>query len=350
MRTFTTISATALSAACALALSCGIGSSAFAAESTSIPTETVQAETPTTTSIATWQAGTGLVGTATAQRGTPIALGQTFSSSKTGPIRIHMSTLPDNSNIILGADSEAVFFEKPSSDGTGTRLVCEISKGIAQFDLNGMGPYSGFSAYGASVDVRVTGTLFVVERSTRTADFVALIRGSVEVGLRKEIALALGSSEKDVTLLGPRQGLSSNISSGISAAADIAGRPQLSGAADELVPAEEAEGENWDNDEAGDELLVLAPNETPETPEPETPLVVETEPEAPVLDPTTETDVDITAGGLIGDDLSNEINNETLGGVIDEVGGNTNEITEQIIESTIILDDFPAPPPTTIEQ
>ena len=55
-------------------------------------------------------------------------------------------------------------------------------------DVADKAPYSGVRVRGAALDVRVTGTLFVVERTRRDADYVALARGTVKVGLRPEVA------------------------------------------------------------------------------------------------------------------------------------------------------------------
>jgi ferric-dicitrate binding protein FerR (iron transport regulator) len=75
------------------------------------------------------------------------------------------------------------------SDG---ELTIDLDAGSIQVDVEGLGPWKRLIVRGAAVEVSVHGTLFVVARDRRRVDTVSLVRGQVQLRLRKEIIAALG--------------------------------------------------------------------------------------------------------------------------------------------------------------
>lgn len=97
-------------------------------------------------------------------------------------------TLPGtvHSEVILAAGSQATFTAQEN------HLRIALETGTIQIDVEGLGPWQGLTVQGGSSEVSVTGTLFVVARDRRGVDTVALVRGAVQLRLRREIVAALG--------------------------------------------------------------------------------------------------------------------------------------------------------------
>ncbi len=159
--------------------------------------------------------------------GTMVLTGQEVVASNAAPLRLVCHEAP-GITAVLAAGSKGRFAIE--ADGAGGRqLVLDLEAGAVQMDVTDKAPYSGVRVRGAALDVRVTGTLFVVERTRRDADYVALVRGQVKVGLRPEVAKALGKAG-ELELL-ERQGVSADSASGVGAPSALSARPQIAFAA-----------------------------------------------------------------------------------------------------------------------
>jgi hypothetical protein len=109
------------------------------------------------------------------------------------------------------------------------RAVVDLDAGAIEADIRDRGPYPAVVVRGAAMEVRVTGTLFVVQRVRRDADYVALIQGRVTVGLRQEVLALLGREVPDLTLT-DRQGVGAG-PAGFEAIDTLTSRPVLGAAA-----------------------------------------------------------------------------------------------------------------------
>lgn len=199
--------------------------------------------------VGVWRYGVGLVDGKLAKVGTVVLTGQTVVADDAAPLRLVCSDAP-GITAILAAGSSGAFSIEASADG-GRTLVMQLQRGAVQFDITDKGPFADVRVRGAALDVRVTGTLFVVERVRRDADYVALVRGKVAVGLRPEVAKALGKAG-EIELL-ERQGIAGDTSGGLGTPTALASRPQINQAAHMRNPISEPDpGSAWDQDLAAE--------------------------------------------------------------------------------------------------
>ncbi|MBA2479753.1 MAG: hypothetical protein H0V44_03745 [Planctomycetes bacterium] len=134
----------------------------------------------------------------------------------------------------------------------GTSLIIALDAGAIQVSIVDKGAYADIHVVGGALDVRVTGTLFVVERVKRDTDYVALVHGKLSVTLRQEIAEVIAAGATDHAELSAREGVEGGIS-GVGATDTLRSRPQLAVVAGGTASIEEkaASGEGgWDVDAA----------------------------------------------------------------------------------------------------
>lgn len=180
------------------------------------------AETVTTPS-ATWSLGEGSIAEVSAHPGSDIAVGQRVASSADKPAKIDFAP-PLTGTLTLSPGAALTMVVETVAETK--ELVIDLASGAVQIDLRNKGTFAAVRVRGAALDVRVTGTLFVVERIKRDADYVALIQGKVKASLRKEVAEALGSSGQTFELEN-RQGVGASVSGGMSVMASLTKRPQM---------------------------------------------------------------------------------------------------------------------------
>lgn len=174
--------------------------------------------------VGVWRFGLGSVDGQPAKVGTLVLTGQTVVSADATPLRLVCSEAP-GITVVLAAGSDGKF--QIETDAAGGRvLVLELDRGAVQVDVRDRGPYAGVRVRGASADVKVTGTLFTVERVRRDADYVALVRGTVKVGLRPAVARAANRPEGEEIELHERQGLSAD-GKGLGSPEALSARPQV---------------------------------------------------------------------------------------------------------------------------
>jgi hypothetical protein len=168
--------------------------------------------------IATWGGGPGTIDGVKAVRGTAIADHVVAASGKK-PALVTLAKAP-KTRLYLAPDSSISIAEK---DGG---VIVSLLTGTIQADVEDKGPYQDLHVTGAVFDVRVTGTLFLVERVKADTDYIALIEGRVKVSLREEVAKALGREAPPMELNG-RQGLEANLSGGFGSVASLTSQPVL---------------------------------------------------------------------------------------------------------------------------
>jgi hypothetical protein len=209
------------------------------------------AEQPATT-IATWSLGSGTVAGAPAQPGTAVALGQTVTSPSAQPARLAL-VAPLEGLLTLSPGAALSVVEIAVDQGKD--LVIDLTEGAVQVDLDARGPYASVRVRGVALDVRITGTMLVVQRIKRDADYVALVQGRLKAGLRQEIAAALGKGE--TFDLESRQGIGASTTGGLEAIASLSNRPQIASLKtsikDQATAPQQGDG-GWDTDLALDLL------------------------------------------------------------------------------------------------
>ncbi len=196
--------------------------------------------------LATWTMGHGTVGEVAAHPGSGIVPGQRLASSSQRPARIEFSP-PLVGSLTLSPGTALTLVIETINDAR--ELVIELDAGAVQVDLHDKAAFAGVRLRGAALEVRVTGTLFVVERVKRDADYVALVQGKLKAGLRKEIADALGKGQ--TFDLESRQGMGASTSGGLDQIASLSNRPQIAsrktGVKEQALGPLEGDG-GWDID------------------------------------------------------------------------------------------------------
>lgn len=178
--------------------------------------------------IGQWRFGLGTIDGQPAKVGTMVLTGQTVVSADLAPMRLVCSEAP-GITVVLAAGSTGRFSVEPVPGEAGPGLlVLDLATGAAQVDVRDRTPYAGVRVRGGAAEVRVTGTLFTVERVKRDADYVALIRGKLHVGLRKDVAAATGRND-DVELF-DHHGVGADVN-GVGKPEVLSNRPQIYGAA-----------------------------------------------------------------------------------------------------------------------
>jgi hypothetical protein len=173
--------------------------------------------------LGVWQTGAGSIGAAPAKPGALIGEGVPATAPAKAPARLILLTAP-NSVVTLGPGAEVSL--STEKDAAGAHLIIALERGAVEVSLGNKGGYRDVLVRGAAMNVRVTGTLFVVERVRRDADYVALVNGHVKVGLRKEVADALGKPGEEVDLL-PHQGLGATVVGGLGQIDSLSSRPSV---------------------------------------------------------------------------------------------------------------------------
>jgi hypothetical protein len=203
--------------------------------------------------LASWSTGDGTIAGAAATSGAPIASGVALAAGAGKPATVQLLTAP-GSLVVLGAGAGFSLTTEPVADGKEA-LIINLESGAIQVHIASKGDYESVHVRGAALDVRVTGTLFVVERVKRDADYIALVQGKVKVSLRREIADSLHrQGEVELTT---RQGVGGSTTGGLGAVESISSRPQLSSASHTTVREQalsESDDGHWNQDSAATEL------------------------------------------------------------------------------------------------
>jgi hypothetical protein len=211
------------------------------------------------------------------------------------------------SSVILGPNTT---IRLQSRDGAaGTSLIILLDAGTVQVSIADKGRFADVHVVGAALDVRVTGTLFVVERASRDSDYVALVRGKVTVRLRQEVLEALAAGSTDHVDLVAQQGVGGG-PGGLGSIDHLNSRPQVGPSLPSIKDQGAAPGAGWDDDLAQD-LIDGGGSHIP---------------------PPSED---------IGDDISNHVSETINKGIETQIG---NEVINQTLGGSGILGPPPGPP------
>jgi len=157
-------------------------------------------------------------GTAT----TPILPGAAVSAGKDASVL----TLVGAPNSTITMAPGTVVSLDTRTDAAGISLLIHILAGTIQVDIGDKGVYTDIHTLAAAIDVRVTGTLFVVERQKHDTDYVALIRGHIRVKLRDDVADLIAGQRNDPVDLQAHQGIGGS-AAGLTGVDNLITRPQL---------------------------------------------------------------------------------------------------------------------------
>jgi hypothetical protein len=211
------------------------------------------------------------------------------------------------STVILGPNSSIRLQSRETPNGTS--LVIALDAGTVQVEINDRGRYADVHVVGAALDTRVTGTLFVVERSNRDSDYVALVRGKLTVRLRQEVLEALAAGSKDHVDLVAQQGVGGG-PGGLGSIDNLNSRPQVGAGLPSVKDQGAAPGGDWENNLAQD-LIDSGGSHTP-----------------PPLEG-------------IGDDIGNHVSDTIGQGIETQIG---QEVINQTLGGSGILGPPPGPP------
>ena len=157
--------------------------------------------------------------------GKPLAISEGQEVSTTNSVG-RLNFISPTAGFVLLAPNSSLHLKR-ITEKDGTSLVIAIDSGRIEVSLDKRKPYKDVHVLGGTLDVRVTGTLFVVERLPHDHDYVALIHGRVSVTLRSDVASTVEAGERDNVELDSREGVGGG-PGGLSATTDTLGaRPQL---------------------------------------------------------------------------------------------------------------------------
>jgi hypothetical protein len=131
--------------------------------------------------LARWRAGPGDVAGHAATNGTTISAGQTVRSDAKLPARIELAG-GAKGVLTLSPGTELTLSEQ--GEGQAQELVVDVAAGAVQIDLANKGGYAAVEVQSGGLELRITGTLLVVERMAKDEAYVALIHGRVAARAR----------------------------------------------------------------------------------------------------------------------------------------------------------------------
>ncbi|MCX8040851.1 MAG: hypothetical protein N3B15_09830 [Planctomycetota bacterium] len=174
--------------------------------------------------IAVWTIGEGRIAERAATPDAAIAPEEVVAAGAQAPAFLKAQAAPGV--LVALAPSAAGLFREESDASGQRRLIFEVNEGAAEIEVLDRGPYSAVIVRGAALELEVRGTLFVVERVRRDADYAVLVRGAVTARTRAEIAKLLGKAGEFALL--PRQGIAADTAVGLAAQVDpLQLRPQI---------------------------------------------------------------------------------------------------------------------------
>jgi hypothetical protein len=194
--------------------------------------------------VAAWRSGQGTIAGTAAVADAAIADGAAVAADAAGPVDLVITGAP-RSLIRLSPGGAVRLIEQAASPKP--ILVIELDAGAIEVDLPERGRWGGLHVRGGALNAQVVGTLFVVERSRRDSDFVAVMRGRVKVGLRTQVARVLGAAGAAEVELGPRQGVEGNPRTGLGQVEPVQSRPSVAAASAVAAQARtpDPDGTTW---------------------------------------------------------------------------------------------------------
>ena len=149
--------------------------------------------------------------------GQPLELGAKLSSGQrlvvAGKIPARFEFIaPTKGTLLLLPESEIIMTNEAAAEHSD--FIVDLQRGRVEAKLDALGDFASLQVRGAALSIRVTGTIFVVDRTRRDTDYVAMVLGKVSITLRREIAELLRRNDPPVELVAG-QGLGGNTQSGL---------------------------------------------------------------------------------------------------------------------------------------
>jgi hypothetical protein len=304
---------------------------------------------PATAPIATWTAGDGTIGGATATANAAIVPDAPLASGAKTPAEFSLAAIP-TSKITLGPGTALSLHQDD-----GNVLVIALTQGDVQVDVQGQKAYTAIIVRGEAADVKITGTLFVVERVRHDENYVAMVEGKCHITLRRQLANGLFDPDAPSVDLIAHQGVDASKENGLGAIETLNNRPQISSADHDSIRtqglADEVGDGGWGHDDAGNLLANLAttppvnqgtPDQNTHTPDLNNPTINPAAPE------TTTPELNVLETANVTTEIINDIlDNNT----IQNFGGGTGNTSEIVHNSTVgapvhppVLGNYPGPP------
>jgi hypothetical protein len=274
--------------------------------------------------------------------GTEIFAGQPLVVTGQVPARLEFIA-PTQGMLILLPESQLTLTREQPDEKAGekapTDFIVDLQRGRVETQLDALGDFASLHVRGAALSVRVTGTIFVVDRTRRDSDYVAMVLGKVSVTLRREIAALLQRTNPPVEITAG-QGLGGNTQTGVgevqtlSAPASVTAFPKAVANLGLVPEAGFAPGAGTGgvlDTGGGSQITVTEPAPAPAEP---APVLVEKSVEIPpvVVDP-------IAFEPVLPQQIIEEINNAVTEQITTQI---VEEVTQQIIGSAPT--ELPTPP------
>jgi hypothetical protein len=278
--------------------------------------------------------------------GKPLAIGAELSAGQRlviagkTPARFDF-TAPTKGTLLLLPESEIILTNEVAAENSD--LIVDLQRGRVEAKLDALGKFASLQVRGAALSIRVTGTIFVVDRTRRDADYVAMVLGKVSITLRREIAELLRRNDPPVELVAG-QGLGGNTQSGLgqpqtlAAVASVSTFPKAVAGLGLVPEAGFAPGAGTGGvlDTGGGSGVSGIDNSSPNT---------GTGAAAPAV--VSGGNLEIPAANLTGGfdpTLPQQVVEEVTRAVTDQI---TNRVVEEVTQQVIgtILSDLPTPPP-----
>jgi hypothetical protein len=126
--------------------------------------------------LAQWIAGEGVINQAQAQGGSGIADGVVVHNSGASPSRVEL--LAGGRGVLTLSPGADIVLHELSDQGL-PELEIDLTSGKVQVNVQNKGRYADVRVVSGNLNVRVTGTLFVVEHMAHDTAYLALIHGAV---------------------------------------------------------------------------------------------------------------------------------------------------------------------------
>jgi hypothetical protein len=290
--------------------------------------------------IATWTSGTGTIAGAPASANAEIAPDAPLVAGAKSPARFTLSAVP-GSAIILGPGTTLSLHEEGSHV-----LILALAQGDVQVDVQGQNAYTAIIVRGEAADVKITGTLFVVERVRHDENYVAMVQGKAHVQLRRQNANGLFDPDAPSIDLIAHQGVNASKETGLGAVETLNNRPQIASADHDAIRtqglADQVGDGGWSHDDATN--LLVAADLSSALPGPGAP-------GTPGLNPAPTTP-DITTPTIDTTTLTMDVVNDILDtSTINTFGSSSGNPSELIRASTVgspvhppVLGTYPGPP------
>jgi hypothetical protein len=178
--------------------------------------------------LALWEAGAGTIDAQPVRVGATLSAGQELRCAEDSLLRLQLAGSP-GSTVTLGAGAGIRLRTESLPDGRSD-LVVQVLAGAVEVDLAPVRPWRELRVDGSTMQVHVTGTLFLFERRKQDQDYLAMVRGKVKVNL---IAALVGDQGRSIDVEAGHDLLAG--AAGFGVVGSVSGTPVLPIAAGTIV-------------------------------------------------------------------------------------------------------------------